>query len=426
MANQLIDTLFLSLPLSKFFKMEYHIHEFQNGIRLVHKNVPSLVAHFGIIFNTGSRDEEDNEHGMAHFIEHVVFKGTEKRKAFHILSRLEDVGGEINAYTTKEETCIYSSFLKQYYQRTIELFYDICFHSTFPEKEIIKEKSVILDEILSYHDSPAELIFDDFEEQVYKDLPIGRNILGNEKNLNAFCRKDILSFINSNYATSEMILSSVGNIDFKKLVSLCEKYFDNVQVKNRTTQRLIPNSYHPEFKSLPKDTYQVHCIVGNLGYNVHDDRRVGLHLLTNILGGPGMKSRLNMSLRERKGYSYNIESHYTPYTDTGIFMVYFGCDKDKFEKSLNVVYREFDTISTTRMGNLQLSMAKKQLIGQVAISYESNEHQMLSIGKSLMVFDKVDSLKEITGKIESVTAVQLLEIANEILEKNLLSVLKYS
>jgi predicted Zn-dependent peptidase len=405
--------------------MEYLIHEFDNGIRLVHKHVTSIVAHFGIIVQTGSRDEKEAEHGMAHFIEHVIFKGTKKRKAYHILSRLEDAGGEINAYTTKEETCIYSSFLKQDYERVIDLIHDILFHSTFPEKEINREKNVILDEILSYYDSPSELIFDDFEEQVYNGLPIGRNILGTEKNLESFSRSDILSFMNNNYATSEIVLSSVGNIDFNKLVLLCGKYFGLEPEKKRIRKRIVPNGYKPEFKSMKKDTFQVHCIVGNLAYKVSDERRIGLHLLTNILGGPGMNSRLNMSLRERNGYSYNVESHYTPYADTGIFMVYFGCDKEKFDKSLSLVYKEFENICKIRMGTLQLSKAKKQLIGQVAISNESNEHLMLAIGKSLLVFDKVDSLEEITKKIEAVNTDQILEIANEILGKKQLSVLKY-
>jgi predicted Zn-dependent peptidase len=406
--------------------MEYFIHEFKNGIRLVHKQVSSMVAHFGFVVQTGSRDEEESEHGMAHFIEHTVFKGTEKRKAFHIISRLEDVGGEINAYTTKEETCIYSSFLKQDYERSVELIQDICFNSTFPEKEITREKSVILDEILSYNDSPSELIFDDFEEQIYSGLAIGRNILGSEKNIEMLSRKDILSFINTNYATSEMVLSSVGDISFNKLVLLCDKYFGRVPVKQRKRKRISPNGYHPEFKSITKDTFQVHSIIGNLAYNIYDERRVGLYLLTNILGGPGMKSRLNMNLREKNGYSYNVEAHYTPYSDTGVFMVYFGCDKEKFNKCLTLVYKEFEDIRKILMGTLQLSRAKKQIIGQLAISSESNEHLMLAIGKSLLVFGKVDSLKEITRKIEAVTANQIIEIANEILLKKELSVLKFS
>jgi len=406
--------------------MKFQVHEFENGIRLVHQPSASMVAHFGFIVLTGSRDEEDDEHGMAHFIEHVIFKGTKTRKNYHIISRLEDVGGDLNAYTTKEETAVHASFLKVDYRRAIELIYDICFNSVFPEKEINKEKSVILDEILSYQDNPSELIFDDFEEQVFHGLPIGRNILGTPENLAKFDRKRIHQFIRNNYSTSEMVICSVGDIPFTKLVNLCKQYFGSVESKSRAKLRVVPNGYLPQFKSLEKKTFQNHCMVGNIAYKVNDDRRIGLLLLSNILGGPGMNSRLNMSLRERNGYSYDVESHYAPYSDTGIFMVYFGCDKGKFDKSLNLVYKEFDKLRKNSLGSLQLSKAKKQILGQVAIMSENNEALMLSMGKSLLVFDRIDTLEEIRKKIEAVTALQILETANDILNPDNLSVLKYS
>jgi len=406
--------------------MKVQIHQFENGIRLVHQSSTSLAAHFGFIVLTGSRDEEDDEHGMVHFIEHVIFKGTKTRKNYHIISRLEDVGGEINAYTTKEETCIHSTFLKGDYRRAVELIHDICFNSVFPEKEIIKEKSVILDEIMSYKDNPSELIFDDFEELVFHRLPIGRNILGSPENLEKFDRNRILQFIRSNYSTPEMILCSVGDIEFGKLVSICKYYFGSVAAKNRIKMRVPPNGYKPQFKSLEKNTFQNHCMVGNIAYQVKDERRIGLSLLSNILGGPGMNSRLNMSLRERNGYSYDVESHYTPYSDTGIFMVYFGCDKGKFEKSIQLVYKEFEKLRKNTLGSLQLSKAKKQILGQVAIMSENNEALMLSLGKTLLLFNQIDSLEEIRKKIEAVTSKQILEIANEILDPDNLTVLKYS
>jgi predicted Zn-dependent peptidase len=406
--------------------MKFNIHTFENGIRLVHQPSASLVAHFGFIVLTGSRDEQEDEHGMAHFIEHVIFKGTSKRKNYHIISRLEDVGGEINAYTTKEETCVHSSFLKVDYKRAIELIHDICFNSVFPEKEIIKEKSVILDEILSYQDNPSELIFDDFEEQVFHGLPIGRNILGTPEHLAKFDRSSIHHFIGNNYSTSEMVICSVGDISFPKLVNICKQYFGSVESKKRIKLRVPPNGYKPLFKSLEKNTFQNHCMVGNLAYRVNDERRLGLLLLSNILGGPGMNSRLNMSLRERNGYSYDVESHYAPYSDTGIFMVYFGCDKGKFDKSINLVYKEFEKLRKNSLGTLQLSKAKKQILGQVAIMSESNEALMLSLGKTLLMLDRIDSIDEIRKKIESVTTLQILETANDILDPNHLSVLKYS
>ena len=406
--------------------MKLNIHEFENGIRLVHQPSTSLVAHFGFIVLTGSRDEEEEEHGMAHFIEHVIFKGTKTRRNYHILSRMEDVGGEINAYTTKEETCIHSTFLKADYKRAIELIYDICFNSVFPEKELLKEKSVILDEILSYQDNPAELIFDDFEEQVFHGLPIGRNILGTPENIEKFDLNRIQQFISKNYSTSEMVISSVGDIPFSRLVSICNHYFGSVASKTRSKLRIQPNGYVPAFKSLEKNTFQNHCMIGNLAYKADDRRRLGLLLLSNILGGPGMNSRLNLSLRERNGFSYDIESHYAPYSDTGIFMVYFGCDKGKYEKSLNLVLKEFEKLRKNPLGSLQLSKAKKQILGQVAIMSENNEALMLSIGKTLLAFNRIDTIEEIRMKIEAITSGEILESANDILNPGSLSLLKYN
>ncbi|MGC9344529.1 MAG: M16 family metallopeptidase [Bacteroidales bacterium] len=405
--------------------MEYLTHTLPNGIRLVHYPVKSHVAHFGFVVHTGSRDELPGEHGMAHFIEHVIFKGTQKRKAWHVLSRLEDVGGEINAYTTKEDTCVYASFLKNDYQRAIELIFDICFHSIFPQKEINKEKSIIIDEILSYKDSPYELIFDDFEEQVFNGHAIGRNILGDETILAGFSRKSIFKFITDNYSTDEMVLSSVGNISFPKLIKLAEKYFGEAKHKTRIRNRVKPNSYQPEVIYARKNTHQTHCALGNTAYDAHNEKRTGLALLNNLLGGPGLNTRLNLSLREKHGYSYHVESQYTSYSDTGIITVYFGCDKEKFKKSLNLVLREFKVLREKKLGTLQLSKAKKQLLGQVAIAADSHEHLMLTMGKSILLNDKVDSMEEVSRKIENVSASNLLEIANEILDKNKISILQY-
>jgi predicted Zn-dependent peptidase len=383
------------------------------------------VAHLGFTVHTGSRDELSSEHGMAHFIEHVIFKGTKKRKAWHILSRMEDVGGEINAYTTKEETCVYASFLKQEYKRAMELIYDICFHSVFPPKEINREKNIILDEILSYKDSPSELIFDEFEEQVFNGHAIGRNILGNEKNLLAFTREDIYKFISENYSTEEMVISSAGNISFNRFKTLAEKYFGHVQPKSRMRERMKPKAYKPGVIHSRKNTHQTHCLLGNIAYNAQDEKRTSLALLNNILGGPGLNSRLNMSLREKSGYSYHVESQYSAYSDTGLISVYFGCDKEKFQKSLELVFREFDLLRNKKLGTLQLSKAKKQLLGQVAISADSNEHRMLSMGRSLLVFNRVDSLEEISKKIENVSAGDLISVAAELLDKNKISILQY-
>lgn len=406
--------------------MEYFLHSFENGIRLVHKPQKSHVAHLGFIVHTGSRDELAHEHGMAHFIEHVIFKGTKKRKAFHILSRLEDVGGELNAYTTKEETCIYSAFLKEDFKRAVELIYDICFNPIFPEKEIMREKSVIIDEILSYLDSPSEQIFDDFEDLVFKGHPIGRGILGNENALNSFTRIDVKTFIRDNYATGEIVICSVGDIPFQKLVHEIEKYFGKVPEKKRLRSRIAPDSYFPEIKVSDKNTHQVHCIIGNRAYNYHDAKRTGLHLLNNILGGPGMNSRLNLSLREKNGYSYNVESQYSPYTDSGILNIYFGCDKEKYRQCLRLVHKELNMLRNKRLGTVQLTKAKKQVTGQIAINSENHETLMLAMGKSILLFDKFESLEEISKKIEAVSSSDIMEIANEIFAPDKLSSLSFT
>ncbi|KPL13649.1 MAG: zinc protease [Bacteroides sp. SM23_62] len=405
--------------------MSYETFTLDNGIRLIHNRVPSLVAHLGLIMGTGSRDELDHEHGMAHFFEHMVFKGTQKRKAYHILSRMEDVGGEINAYTTKEETCVYASFMREYYGRAIELLEDILFHSTFHQKEIGREKEVIIDEINSYFDSPGELIFDDFEEQLYKGQSIGRNILGSPESLSRFKQEDLLRFVSHNYHTDEMVICSVGNISFPRLIKGIEKYFGQVPLKSRNQKRPGILPYEPADATVKKDTYQAHCIIGNMAYDLNDDRRLGLHLLNNMIGGPGLNTRLNMTLREKNGYSYHTESHYSPYSDTGILSVYFSGDKSKLEQSKKVVMKEFSKLREKRLGTLQLSRAKRQLMGQIAISAENHETLMLSMAKSYLVYNKFDDLKEISIKIDRITAEEIMEIANEVLDRVNLSSLTY-
>jgi predicted Zn-dependent peptidase len=403
--------------------MEYYTHSLNNGIRLIFKPTRSLIAHAGLFINSGSRDEKNNEHGLAHFIEHVIFKGTKKRKSYHIISRLEDVGGELNAYTTKEETCIHASFLKSDTERSLELISDIAFNSIFPEKELEREKEVIIDEINSYKDNPAELIFDDFEELVFPNDPLGRNILGTPESLKKFRQDDIIRFIKNNYKTDQIILCFVGDIDMSVLVNLFSKHFSHVPAKTGKAARKVKLPYEPSKREEIKNTYQSHCIIGTTAYSYENPRRLTLHLLNNIIGGPGMNSRLNMSLRERHGCSYNIESSYSPFSDTGVFAIYFGSDKENLGKSIRLAYKEFELLKSKKMGPIQLTKAKKQLMGQLAIASEHNENQMISIGKSFLVFGKVDSLEEINEKIEAISANELLETANEILDTEKLSMI---
>jgi predicted Zn-dependent peptidase len=406
-------------------EMGYESFTLGNGIRIIHIHSKSAVGHCGLIINAGSRDEEDHEHGMAHFIEHAIFKGTKKRKAYHILSRLEDVGGEINAYTSKEETTIHTSFLKDDYERAIELIADVTFNSTFPGKEINREKEVIIEEINSYKDDPAELIFDEFEELIFKDQPLGKNILGNPKDLRRFTKKDIESFISKNYNTNEMVFCSVGDISLTKIKKLADKYFGQISPNPRTRPRDRTNNYIPVTKIVKKKTHQTHCIIGNKAYNAYDKKKVAMILLDNMLGGPGLNSRLSLLLREKHGYAYHVESNYSAYSDTGIFSVYFGTDKENYTKCVKLIKKEFESLRTKKLGIVQLKKAKRQLFGQIAIGSENNASLLLGMGKSFLLFNKVDDLDIIKEKIEAITVEDIQEIANEVLDIDKMSMLVY-
>jgi predicted Zn-dependent peptidase len=396
-----------------------------NGIRVIHKNVSSDVAHCGLIINTGTRDEDIDQHGIAHFTEHMLFKGTKKRKAFHVLSRMEDVGGEIDAYTTKEETCISTSFLYEFYERAIELINDVIFNSIFPQKEIEKEKEVIIDEIYSYKDSPAEIIFDDFEDLIYPGHSLGRNILGTKKLLEKYTDKDIIKFISEKYNTDQMVFCSIGNIKFEKLLQYCEKYLGSNPPNLRNFKR-IPFTGHVALnKTLKKHTYQAHCILGTYAYSFSDPKRLPLFLISNMLAGPGMNSRLNMVLREKNGLSYNIESGYTPYEDTGNFNIYFGVDKENMQFAVDLIFKELDLLKTKLLGPLQMNKMKKQFIGHLAISNEINSNMLLSMGKTYLIYNQIETLRETIAEVESVTAQQIIEVANEIFDRDNFSTLIY-
>lgn len=384
-----------------------------------------MVAHCGLTINAGSRDELEKEQGLAHFIEHLIFKGTTKRKAYQILSHMENVGGEINAYTGKEDTCVYATFMNTHYARCLDLISDIVFQSVFAEKEILKEKDVVIDEINSYKDNPGEQIFDDFDEVIFRNHPLGANILGTPRHLKKFKREHVFEFIRKNYVTSEMVISSVGNIDFKKLVRLVERYFGDIPEGHREQPRVSFEGYNPVNEVVKRRNHQVHCIIGNLGYNASHDKKTALVLLNNILGGPGLNSRLNMGIREKYGFCYNIESHYQPYSDTGLFSIYLGTDKDYIDKTIALVQKELTLLREKRLGSLQLKRARQQLQGQVAISFESNVNEMLSIGKSLLLYDRIDSIVEINEKIQRVTSSELLDVANEVFAPEMLSMLMY-
>jgi predicted Zn-dependent peptidase len=404
-----------------------------NGIRLIHYPVTGRVAHCGIFINAGSRDETEKEHGLAHFIEHTIFKGTTSRNVFHILNRLENVGADLDAYTTKEETCINATFLTEDYERTLELFSDIFCNSIFPDQELEREKRVVSDEIRSYQDNPAEQIFDDFEDMVFSGHSLGRNILGTVKSLKKFNRNHIHEFIRRNYGLNGVVIASVGEIDFRRLVRIVAKYF-SIQYPASSIRHpasiILPHrqpfqSYKPVIREQKKKIMQVHCILGTEAYAFSDERRYPLAMLNNMLGGPIMNSRLSLALRERNGLTYYNESNYTAYSDSGIISIYFGTDPVHYEKALSIVYKELKRLREEKLSPVQLRTIKKQLAGQLAIASESNMATMLAIGKSFLLQDKFDPVEALLDKINQITSDQLLEISNEIFDESRLSRLTY-
>ncbi|MFR0676953.1 M16 family metallopeptidase [Dysgonomonas mossii] len=405
--------------------INYLTHTLSNGLRIVHKPIESNVSYCGFIVNAGTRDEAPDQYGMAHFVEHMLFKGTDKRRAYHIINRMENVGGELNAFTNKEETVVYSVFLEQHFSRAIELLSDITFRSNFPQPEIEKEVEVIIDEIHSYEDSPSELIFDEFENLVFDQSQIGHNILGSAELLKNFNGQMAKAFINKFYNPSNMVFFSLGRTDFKKIVYYAEKYLSTLSDIKSDIQRIKPINIPSVNKREDKDTSQAHVLIGGRSYSLCDPNRRVLNLLNNLLGGPGMNSRLNISLREKRGYVYNVDSSITSYTDTGITSIYFGCDKKNVDKCISLVNKELNRLRKEKLTSSQLSTAKKQLIGQIGVMGDNHENLALALGKNFLHHNHFNTLAETAQKIEAVTAEQILAVSNEIFDERSLFTLIY-
>ena len=405
--------------------MTYNIHTLPNGLRIIHAPNQSAVAYCGFAVDAGTRDEADNEQGMAHFVEHLLFKGTKKRHAWHILNRMEHVGGDLNAYTNKEETIVYSAFLAEHFPRAVELLSDIVFHSTFPQHEIDKEVEVIIDEIQSYEDSPSELIFDDFEELLFPNHPLGRNILGKPDLLHQFKSEDALRFTSRYYRPENMIFFVQGNVDFKRVVRLVEKSTADLTSNTGTYTRKHPDIYIPQNLTLHRDTHQAHVMIGSRGYDAHNEKRTALYLLNNILGGPGMNSRLNVSLRERSGLVYNVEANLTSYTDTGVFCIYFGTEHDDVDRCMRLVKKELKKLCDKPLSIAQLAAAKKQIIGQIGVARDNAESTALGMAKTFLHYNKMDDPQEVFQRIEALTSKELWEVSNEMFAENQLSTLIY-
>lgn len=405
--------------------MEYNVHPLSNGIRLLHVPSASAISHACIIINSGSRDEEAQQMGLAHFIEHLIFKRTEKRNTNQILTRLESVGADLNAYTTKEYTCVHASFLNPYLDRTLELFNDIVFHSVFPEDEMEKEKGVILDEITSYLDQPEEAINDDFEDLLFAGHAMGRNILGTPETVNAITQKDIRKFIKENYKTNEIVVAVIGNYSFHKLIKVGSKHFEAVPANFSAKKRTAPIVNAPQRLVVNKQIMQAHCMLGTQTYSLHHPYKAGLLLLNNMLGGTGMSSILNLQLREKYGIAYTIETNYSPLSDTGIFALYFGTDKEKVDKAMHLIFKEFKKFRANPLTEIQLQKAKNKFIGQIALGEENRIGLIIAMAKSLIDYHKIDDLETVFNNIRAVSTADMANIANEILDEQSLSALTF-
>ena len=419
--------------------MKYNTYTLDNGLRIIHLPSDSKVVYCGYQINAGTRNEDPGEEGLAHFCEHVTFKGTERRKAWHILNCLESVGGDLNAYTNKEGTVYYSAILKEHIARAVDLLTDIVFHSVYPQAEIDKEVEVICDEIESYNDSPAELIYDEFENIIFKGSPLGHNILGTAEQVRSFKTEDALRFTRKLYQPDNAIFFAYGDIDFKKLVRLLKKSFLSEERRVKSEKFNSPeaqaqfNIQHSTFNTqhsfegqtivMQKNTHQAHVMIGTRAYDVNDSRRMPLYLLNNMLGGPGMNAKLNLALREHNGLVYTVESTMVAYGDTGVWSIYFGCDEHDVKRCLRLVRKELDKFMQKPLSEAQLKAAKKQIKGQVGVACDNRENFALDFGKSFLHYGWEKNVDRLYEQVDEITAEQIQAVAKELFDKDRLTTL---
>ena len=410
----------------------YNTHTLRNGLRIIHLPDASPVVYCGYAINAGTRDEQTDEEGLAHFCEHVTFKGTQRRRAWHILNRLESVGGDLNAFTTKEDTVYYAAILKEHLYRAVDLLSDIVFHSVYPQAELEKEAEVVCDEIESYHDSPSELIFDEFEKMLFAGHPLGRSILGKAQHLHAYTTADVLRFTTRHYRPDNMVFFACGNLSFPRLVRQLEKStpatdspvlpLPNGTHTAGSPMPVLPD-YHPHTLCVEKGTHQAHVMIGNRAYHAYDERRMPLYLLNNILGGPGMNARLNLALRERHGLVYSVESSMVSYSDTGLWAVYFGCDSHDVNRCLRLIRRELDRFINNDLSTTQLAAAKKQLKGQLGVACDNRESFALDFGKSFLHRGWERDVNRLFRRIDAVGVSDIRKAACELFPQDRLTTL---
>ena len=410
-------------------------YQFENGMRLIQIASPTNVAYCGISIDAGTRDEETGEEGMAHFCEHMMFKGTEKRKAWHIINRMEAVGGDLNAYTNKEETVVYTAFMREHFERATELIFDIVFHSTYPQHEIDKECEVIVDEIESYNDTPVDLIFDHFEDLIYEGHSLGHDILGTAENVRRFQTADALRFTKRLYRPEKMVFFLFGNVEFEKVKRVVEKKMKEIGCPESLDKpeklEHVDSLEHPESPIKPnpgtfteeRGTHQAHVMIGRAAYGSKDDKRIALYFLNNILGGPGMNSRLNVALREHRGLVYTVESTLTNYTDTSTWAIYFGCDEEDVERCLRIVRQELDKLMKEPLTERQYQAALKQIQGQIGVACDNFENYALDMAKAFLHYNKFEGREDTIEHLKKVTPQRLQEVAQEIFDEKKLTTL---
>lgn len=404
---------------------EYSLIRLDNGIRILLHRQNSPITHCCMIVNAGSRSEDEGKFGVAHFIEHLLFKRTAKRSTNQILNRLEQVGGDLNAYTTKEYTCIHASFLKPYLERALDLFEDVLFHSTFPQHELEKEKGVILDEIASYLDSPEESIMDDFEDILFSGSGLGHNILGLEDDLKDLSREDILNFIQKTYDTEQIVVAIAGDYSEQQIERLSKKIFGAIPANHTKLHEEMIAPVQGEHLIIQKPINQAHYMLGSQVFGYFDERKTGMLLLNNMLGGMGMSSILNLGIREKYGIAYTIESNFTMYSDVGNFSIYLGTDEDKLPKAIKLVRKELDKLSKQPISTGQLQKAKHKFKGQIALAEENRMSMIIAEAKNIIDYDRIITLPEVFAKIDQVTSKEMQELANEFFDARRLMSLSF-
>lgn len=415
--------------------MKYNTTRLANGLRVIHLPSTSPVVYCGYEINAGTASETATEEGIAHFCEHATFKGTACRDSLDIIRCLENVGGDLNAYTTKTSTVYHSAILREHFPLAVDLLSDIVFRSIYPQKEIEKEVEVICDEIESYNDSPAELIYDEFENLLFKNLPLGHSILGTAKTVRQFTSEDAKRFTSRYYRPDNSVFFVYGNVDFNQVVALLQQHTGDIvpteplqlNYTEDATATIVKGAetYRASNIVVHKKTHQAHVMIGTRGYSVHDSRRIALYLLNNILGGPGMSARLNLSLRERNGLVYTVESTFASFSATGMWSTYFGCDPKDTARCIALVHEELENMMQQPLSDEELDTAKRQIKGQIGIACDSRESFALDFGKSFLHYGWEKDITNLYAQIDKVTAADIQNVAKDLFTKEKLTTLIY-